>query len=540
MMTRLYIPEIRLGLDEHEDCLHERIVELLAVDPEALGPWQVRRKSLDTRSRAAVRRVFGVEVEVSDSVVTPELRRRFGRLPKRALPAASLPQPRRNPVHPVVIVGAGPAGLFCAQRLVDAGVPVILLDRGKPIRERARDCKAFRKVGALNPESNIQFGEGGAGTYSDGKLTYRTDDPLAAYVLETFIRYGADPEIRYLSRPHIGTEHLRACIVRMSKGLEDGGARLCFNSRLEGIISQERGGTRRLSAVTLGTGQELPAEFAVLALGHSARDTFLQLYAQGLPVIPKAFAVGVRTEHPQEIIDRSQYGVHACDARLPRASYALSRKVRVDTERGVYSFCMCPGGEVMACSSEPGGVVTNGMSYSVQRSGYANSGIVVSLSPADYGGSEQDPFAGVRFQRRLEEAAFALGGSDYRAPAQRISDFLRKRTSGAIGVHATTYRPGVTEADLRTILPSFVIAGLEQAFPVFGSRIPGYASELGIMVGVESRTSSPIRIPRGDDLQAVGWDGLYPMGEGAGYAGGIVSAAVDGVRAADAIINRLS
>lgn len=539
-MTRLYISEVRLALDEPEALLRERVVGILDIPPEALGELLVRRKSLDTRNRTAVRQVFGVEVDVEASAVSPALRERFGNLPKRALPAPPLPRPRKQPEHPVVIVGAGPAGLFCAQRLVDARIPVILLERGKPIRGRARDCKVFQKGGELNPESNIQFGEGGAGAYSDGKLTYRTDDPLAAYVLETFIRYGANPDIRYLNRPHIGTEHLRACIVRMSEGLESGGAMLQFNSRLDGLVSREHAGVRQLAALQLSSGREIPAEYAVLALGHSARDTFERLHTQGLVVIPKAFAVGVRAEHPQEMIDRSQYGAHAADDRLPRASYALSKTVTVGTDRGVYSFCMCPGGEIMACSSETGGVVTNGMSYSVQRSGFANSGIVVSLTPADYGGSEQDPFAGIRFQRQIEEAAFRLGGRDYRAPAQRISDFLHKRTSGTIGSDATTYRRGVTETDLREVLPPFVVAGLEQALPVFSRRIPGYGSDTGIIVGVESRTSSPIRIPRGDDLQAVGWDGLYPMGEGAGYAGGIVSAAVDGVRAADAIIDRLN
>ncbi len=535
---KLYLPELRLRIEESAELLRERAAGQLQIAPDAIRKLDIRRRSLDTRQRDVIWSVYGLELEVDPAAVAPDTGRRFSQIPKRALPAPLPPRPSRLPEHPIVIVGAGPAGLFCAQRLADVGVPCVLVERGKPIRRRAQDTKRFKKSGELNPESNIQFGEGGAGTYSDGKLTYRTDDPLSAWVLETFIRYGADPEIRYLNRPHIGTEHLRACIVRMSEGLSAQGVAFRFDSRLEHLVIEEQGNRKVLRAARLTDG-EIPAEKLVLGIGHSARDTFLALQADGVPFVAKPFAVGVRAEHPQLLVDQSQYGRHADNPALPRASYALSQQVRTDAERGVYSFCMCPGGETMACSSEFGGVVTNGMSYSVQRSGVASSGLVVSVNPPDCG-DPADAFAGMRFQRSLEEAAFRLGGGTYFAPAQGISDFLSGKVSGRLGAQGTTYHPGVTEADLRTILPPFVTAALERALPAFERRIRGYTGESGIIVGVETRTSSPVRIPREEDLQATGWTGLYPVGEGAGYAGGIVSAAVDGVRAADAILKALA
>lgn len=535
---KLYLPEVRLALGESEDLLHEKAAELLGVDTSVIESLEIRRKSLDTRHFKTIWWVYGLEIEVDATHVSPEMRVRYAHPPKRVLPAPRPPRPARVPPKPIVIVGAGPAGLFCAQRLADAGVPSIVIERGKSIRDRAQDTKRFRKGGALDPDSNIQFGEGGAGTYSDGKLTYRTGDPLAAYVLDIFVRYGAKPEIRYLSRPHIGTEHLRACIVRMSAALRGAGVQMLFSARMESLeFSGLAGEKRRLHAVRLASGETIETSSAVLALGHSARDTFTNLYAQGVPFIPKPFAVGVRAEHPQDVVDRAQYGRHAGTFGLPAASYALSHQFG---RRGIYSFCMCPGGEVMGCSSEWGGVVTNGMSYSRQRSGYANAGLVVTVNPEDCGASLTDPFGGVRLQRELESTAFVVAGSNYFAPAQRIEDFLRRRTSGTIDRLCTTYRPGVAEVDLWSVLPRVVAEALLAALPAFARKIPGFASQEGILVGVETRTSSPVRIPRGDDLQALGWEGLYPVGEGAGYAGGIVSAAVDGVRAADAILARLA
>jgi uncharacterized FAD-dependent dehydrogenase len=534
-MKTLYIPELRLHLDEPVDVLRQRAAEALHATPGQILRLEVRRRSLDTRQQT-VWSVFGVEVDVDEARLDPRDVAHYAAMPKRAAPIPPAPRPRRMPANPVVVVGAGPAGLFCALRLREAGLPVVILERGKPIRERAQDTKLFRKGGMLNPESNIQFGEGGAGTYSDGKLTYRTDDPLAAYVLDGFIRYGAKPDIRVLSRPHIGTEHLRACIVRMTKSLQDAGLVFHYGGRVEGLVVERAGDLKRARGVRLASGEELAADQVVLAIGHSARDTFLHLAAQGVPFVPKAFSVGVRAEHPQDLIDRTQYGRHAGNRALPAASYALSQTVDAHGERGVYSFCMCPGGEVMACSSEAGGVVTNGMSFSVQRSGYADSGIVVAVNPADVGATETDPFAGMRFQRELEAAAFALGGGGYRAPAQRIGDFLRRRTSGALAPLGTTYRPGVTEADLTSVLPPFVAQAIAKALPAFDKKIAGYATNAGVFVGFETRTSSPVRIPRGESLWALGWERLYPLGEGAGYAGGILSAAVDGVRAADAIL----
>lgn len=529
---RLYLPEIRIAFGESSELLRAKVCDALHIGPAALKRLEIRRKSLDTRQREIIWHVYGVEVEVDPAAVDPRDAAFYAKLPKRALPAPTPPRPSRMPAAPVVIVGAGPAGLFAAQRLHEVGIPVIVLERGKPIRRRAQDTKIFRKGGPLDPESNIQFGEGGAGTYSDGKLTYRTDDPLSTYALEVFVKYGAKPEIRFLSRPHIGTEHLRASIVRMTAALAAAGVQFRYDARVESLAF-DAGPVSRVRGVRLAGGEEIAASAVFLAVGHSARDTFAALHAQGVPFIPKAFSVGVRAEHPQTLVDASQYGSHAGAPGLPAASYALSQQVKAGLDRGVYSFCMCPGGEVMACSSESDGVVTNGMSYSVQRSGFANSGVVVSVEPADFGGSEKDPFAGVRFQRALEQAAFTLGGGGYLAPAQRIGDFLRKKVSGTLTAGATTYRPGVAEADLRAILPPFVVKGLEQALPAFERKIRGYTSHDGVIVGVETRTSSPVRIPRGETLEAAGWQGLYPLGEGAGYAGGILSAAVDGVRAAD-------
>jgi hypothetical protein len=443
-----------------------------------------------------------------------------------------------------VVVGAGPCGYFGALLLAQMGLRPLLLERGQPVKQRTADTFGFwRGERPFNPESNAQFGEGGAGTFSDGKLYSQVSEP-AAYVrkvLEELVAAGANPEILTLHRPHIGTFKL-ATVVRGLRGrIEALGGEVRFESRVEALELDPE--SRAVRGVRLAGGERIAAERVVLAIGHSARDSFAALHGQGVAIQPKPFAIGVRIEHPQDLIDRARWGPAAGHPRLGAAEYKLVHHCSgpLSAGRAVYSFCMCPGGLVVGATSEQGRVVTNGMSQHSRNERNANSGIVVQVELADlepYGKGPGDPLAGVAFQRHWESQAFAAGGASYRAPAQRVGDFLAGRPSPAessTGVEGS-YQPGITFTDLRSCLPEFVSAAIAEALPQFERRIPGFAGEEALLTGVETRTSSPLRIPRDEkSLECINTPGLYPAGEGAGYAGGILSAAIDGIKVAEQV-----
>jgi uncharacterized FAD-dependent dehydrogenase len=520
---------ITLSPREDEDRLASLVTAQLHLPPEALRAFRIVRKAVDARQKPRIKLVYTVSFELADEA---PLRDRIGSDPALAglewLPEFLPPvfAPLRSPQR-IVIAGSGPAGLFAALRLAEYGLTATVIERGQPVEQRAHDVQLFWGKGRLDPESNVQFGEGGAGTFSDGKLTCRSKDPLVGWVLERLAAFGAPPEVRYLAKPHIGTDCLRQVVSAIRAHLLYKGFQIRFGCRLNDIVTHNG----RVVAVIAGQ-DELPCDLLILATGHSARDTYELLEQRGVPLERKPFAMGLRVEHPQEIIDRIQYGAPR-DSNLPAADYAVTWNNRV-TGRSAYSFCMCPGGVVIAGSSEEGGVVTNGMSGQKRNSPHANSALVVNVTTEDFGGS--GPLAGVEFQRFWERRAFAAGGGGYRAPAQNLLAFL-KRPGGARAV--ASYRPGIVEAELEQVLPPFITATLRDGIADFGRRLRGFVSSEAALIGIESRTSAPVRIPRDEHYQSRGLAGLYPAGEGAGYAGGIMSSAIDGIKIADAIAGRL-
>jgi uncharacterized FAD-dependent dehydrogenase len=531
----LRLTEIKLALDHDAAALRRAAQARIG---EAVLTMRIFRRGTDARSRAAILLVYTLDVEVADEEAV--LRRFAGdphvtRTPDMAYrPVAHAPA--RLAERPVVI-GAGPCGLFAAFTLAQMGFRPIILERGRVVRERTKDTFAFWRRAVFQPESNVQFGEGGAGTFSDGKLWSGIRDPahLGRRVLEEFVRAGAPEEILVAAKPHIGTFRLVTVVENLRAQIENLGGEYRFETRVTDMcIGRARDGARRIEGVVLEDGSVLKAQHVVLAPGHSARDLFSVLVDRGVLVEPKPFSVGVRIEHPQSLIDRARYGDCAGHPALGAADYKLVH--HGSNGRSTYSFCMCPGGTVVAATSEAGRVVTNGMSQYSRAERNANAGIVVGVGPADFAAAERDdPLGGVAFQRRLESAAFEAGGRDYRAPAQRVGDFLAGRPSVALGEVVPSYKPGVTPTDLSLCLPAFVVEAIREALPVFGRRIAGFAMEDAVMTGVETRTSSPIRVTRGEDFCSVNTQGLYPAGEGAGYAGGILSAAVDGTRVAEAL-----
>ncbi len=439
---------------------------------------------------------------------------------------------RPVPTRPVII-GLGPCGLFAGLLLAEMGFRPILLERGKKVRERTVDTFGLWRKGTLDPESNVQFGEGGAGTFSDGKLYSRIKDPKhrGRKVLTEFVEAGAPPEILYVAKPHIGTFRLVKMVEAMRAKIESLGGEIRFQTRVEDLVLEGR----KVRGVILGDGRLLEADHVVLAVGHSARDTFGMLHDRGVHITPKPFSIGFRIEHPQALIDRCRFGPLAGHPLLGAADYKLVHHCR--NGRSVYSFCMCPGGTVVAAASEPGRVVTNGMSQYSRDERNANSGIVVGITPEDFPGD--DPLAGVELQRHWEERAFELGGGTYEAPGQLVGDFLAGRPSRELGSVVPSYQPGVRLGDLSTCLPDYAIEAIREAIPAFDKQIRGFAMNDAVLTGVETRTSSPLRIERGEDYQSLNTEGLYPAGEGAGYAGGILSAAVDGIEVAEAVAESL-
>lgn len=498
----------------------------LGLAPADLLEFCIRRKGVDARKKPRVLLVYTVSFSLADERCLSHKLGQLDNLEQLSVEPSFTIRSERRP-EPVVIAGMGPAGLFCALRLVGHGIAATLIERGKPVEERVQDVSRFWRDGTLHPESNVQFGEGGAGTFSDGKLTCRLRDPNTAWVLDQLVQFGAPPEIRYQAKPHVGTDRLRGVVAAIRNSLQQHGCCIRFSTCLTGLTSQ----TDRIAAVVCNQSEELPCTHLVLAIGHSARDTYRMLATRKLLLESKPFAIGLRVEHPQELIDRIQYG--RPHPALPRADYALTYN-NESSGRSCYSFCMCPGGLVIGSSSEPEMVVVNGMSNLQRNSGFANSALVVNVRPGDFDGS--DPLAGVRFQQQWERLAYQSGGNSYHAPAQNLLSFIG---SGG-GPCRSSYRPGTKEADLSKVLPAYVTATLREGIRSFERKMKGFVTTEATLTGVETRTSAPLRILRGQGLQSPSLQGLYPCGEGAGYAGGIMSAALDGVRVADKIAEQLN
>ena len=528
----LRIANIPLSVDEEESSLRPNAARVLHIKPESISEFQIVKKSLDARKKNRIHFVYTVDVSMPPVEEERILRNPPGALQVRAAPARafSAPAPVRKRIQPrPVIVGTGPAGIFAALRLAEGGVPPLVVERGKEVSSRVKDVERFWEEGILDPESNVQFGEGGAGTFSDGKLYTRLNDPRISYLLETFVRFGAPAEILYLQKPHIGTDRLRRVVIGLRSFLQEKGAEFKFQTKVTALKTIEG----RMAAAILNDKEEIAAPLLFLAPGHSARDTYRMLGDAGVALQPKPFAVGLRIEHPQRFIDRIQYGPSAGHPRLPPAEYQLA--LRSSAGRAVYSFCMCPGGSVIGAGSEEGGLVTNGMSFFRRDAPWANSALVVNVGEEDFG--KEDPLSGMDFQRRWEEKAFRAGGGGFRAPAQGLVDFLARRVP--VSCSHGSFRPGVAPASLDECLPGFAAAALREAIPLFQRKMPGFSSPEAMLIGVETRTSAPVRILRGDDYHSRSVRGLIPMGEGSGYAGGIISSALDGIKAADAVLEQL-
>ncbi|MBH1999114.1 MAG: NAD(P)/FAD-dependent oxidoreductase [Sphingomonadaceae bacterium] len=532
---------LTLPLDHPAEAMPDAICARLGIDAADLLSFTLVRRGNDARRRSAILLVYTMDVAVADEAAvlerlaadhdvrpTPDTTYRF---------VAQAPQ--GGPALRPVVIGAGPCGLFAGLILAQMGFRPIILDRGKAVRERTKDTWALWRRAELDPDSNVQFGEGGAGTFSDGKLYCRVKDPrfLGRKVLEEFVAAGAPDDILWEAHPHIGTFRLVTMVEAMRKQIEALGGEYRWQHRVEDLALEPQGdGSQRLRGVILQDGSMIETDHVVMAVGHSARPTFEMLHRRGVFIEPKPFSIGVRIEHPQSWVDRARYGKCAGHPDLGAAAYSLAH--HCDNGRTVYSFCMCPGGRVVAATSEEGRVVTNGMSQYSRAEFNANSGLVVGIDPSrDY---PDGPLAGIEFQRHWESMAYVAGGSSYWAPGQTVGDFMAGRASTQLGEVVPSYKPGVTPTDLSQCLPGFVVDAIREALPAFGRQIADYDHPDAVMTGVETRTSSPIRITRGKDFQSLSVTGLFPAGEGAGYAGGILSAAIDGIKVAEAVARAMT
>ncbi len=529
----LRLTELKLPLDHAKDALRPALCQRLGIDDAELMDFTIFRRSYDARKKSAITLIYTLDFTVRDEAalltkladdrhvgLTPDTRYKF----VAHAPAALKTRP--------VVIGTGPCGLLAGLILAQMGFKPIILERGKAVRERTKDTWGLWRNNKLNPESNVQFGEGGAGTFSDGKLYSQIKDPQhhGRKVLEEFVKAGAPEEILYVSKPHIGTFRLVKMVESIRATITELGGEIRFGCKVERVLIDHH----QVTGVALASGEIIATDHVVLAVGHSARDTFQMLYEQGVYIEAKPFSIGFRVEHPQTLIDNARFGPNAGNEILGAADYKLVHHCA--NGRAAYSFCMCPGGQVVAATSEEGRVVTNGMSQYSRAERNANAALVVEVKPEDFPGDyKTNPLAGIDFQRQWESAAFVAGGSTYAAPAQRVGDFLAGRPSTQLGTVDPSYQPGVHMTDLSRCVPPYVIDALREAIPAFDKQIRGFAMADAVLTGVETRTSSPIRIKRGSDYQSINTRGLYPAGEGAGYAGGILSAGVDGIKVAEAL-----
>ena len=539
----LRITDLKLPLDHTDAALGAAIVARLGIAATELTGYRIAKRSYDARKRGAIVLIYAVDVDTPREAELLQRARDNADSKLHPTPDTTYKfvakAPPQLPLRPLVI-GMGPCGLFAGLVLAQMGFRPIILERGKAVRERTVDTFGLWRRKVLDPESNVQFGEGGAGTFSDGKLYSQISDKqhYGRKVLTEFVAAGAPEEILTVSKPHIGTFRLVSMVEKMRATIESLGGEIRFGQRVDDLLVEtDAAGTRHVRGVALASGKQLRADHVVLALGHSARDTFAMLHARGVYLEAKPFSVGFRIEHPQAVIDRARFGPQAGHPLLGAADYKLVHHAR--NGRSVYSFCMCPGGTVVAAASEPGRVVTNGMSQYSRNERNANAGIVVGITPEDFAPYGEGPLAGIALQRHWEAQAFALGGGDYCAPAQCVGDFLRNRPSTALGAVLPSYTPGITLGSLDEALPRYAIEAIREALPAFDKQIRGFAMDDAVLTGVETRTSSPLRITRFDDGHSRNTRGLFPAGEGAGYAGGILSAGVDGIKAAEAVARSL-
>jgi len=529
----LRITDIRLPIDHSPDALREAICRKLKIAAVTLEIFTVVKRGHDARKKPKIFYVYTVDVAVRDQdetmarlkdphvKIAPDTEYKF---------VARAPEQFNRPL----VIGAGPCGLFAALVLAQMGFRPIILERGKAVRQRTKDTWALWRKNILDPESNVQFGEGGAGTFSDGKLYSQIKDPrfLGRKVLTEFVKAGAPGEILTEAHPHIGTFRLVTMVESLRGTIEGLGGEYRFQSKVTDLLLEDR----VVKGVRLESGEEIASDHVVLAVGHSASDVFHMLYDRGVAIEAKPFSIGLRIEHPQSLIDRAKFGTSS--KQLGAAEYRLVH--HASNGRSVYSFCMCPGGTVVAAASEEGRVVTNGMSQYSRNERNANAGIVVGITPEDYAPYGEGPLAGIALQRHWESQAFVAGGENYAAPGQRVGDFLAGQPSTALGSVVPSYRPSVTPTDLSSCLPDYAIAAIREALTAFGRQLKGFDMDDAVLTGVETRTSSPVRVPRGLDFQSTNTKGLYPGGEGAGYAGGILSAGVDGIKLAEAVATAVS
>jgi uncharacterized protein len=533
----LRLTELKLPLGHDEPALKAALLTRLNLRADDLVGFTIFRRGYDARKPKAIELIYTLDIELKNEAAALKRLardRNVTRAPDMAYRhVAKLDNaPARRPV----VIGAGPCGYFAGLILAEMGMAPIILERGKIVRERTKDTFGFWRKRILNPESNAQFGEGGAGTFSDGKLYSGVKDPryLGRKVMIEFVEAGAPDEILYVSKPHIGTFRLVSMIEHLREKITRLGGDFRFQTRVDRlVVGKDASGKRKVEGVVLHDGTHLETDAVVLAVGHSARDTFQMLYDEGVHIEAKPFSIGFRVEHPQSLIDRARFGPNAGNKLLGAADYKIVH--HASNGRSVYSFCMCPGGTVVATASEPGRVVTNGMSQYSRNERNANAGIVVGITPADYPGH---PLAGIAFQRHWEEQAFKAGGENYSAPGQRIEDFLAARPSTQLGDVTPSYKPQVQPADLSSCLPDYAIDAIREAIPAFDRQIKGFSLPDAVLTGVETRTSSPISIRRDETLQSLNTKGLFPAGEGAGYAGGILTAAIDGIKVAEAVARK--
>ena len=527
------ITELRLPLEHLAEALPAAIAERLGVAPADLLDFAVFKRGYDARKRDAIVLVYTIDATLTDETAILE---KFVQ-DQHVKPAPDttyqfVGHAPENLAQRPVIVGFGPCGIMAGLLLAQMGFRPIILERGKKVRERTKDTWGLWRKNQLNPESNVQFGEGGAGTFSDGKLYSQIKDPkhYGRKVLTEFVKAGAPEEILYVSKPHIGTFRLVKMVENIRNEIEALGGEIRFQQQVTDVLIEDG----HLRGVVLASGEQIRTDHVVLALGHSARDTFKMLFERGVFMEQKPFSLGFRIEHPQTLIDQARFGKHAGNELLGAADYKIVHHAK--NGRSVYSFCMCPGGQVVAATSEEGRVVTNGMSQYSRAERNANAGIVVGVTPEDYPGN---PLAGLEFQRQWESRAYELGGGNYEAPGQLVGDFIKGIPSAQLGSVEPSYQPGVNLTDLATSLPGYAIEAIREALPAFERQIKGFSMYDAVLTGVETRTSSPLRITRGQDMQSLNVKGLYPAGEGAGYAGGILSAGVDGIRVAEAVASEM-
>lgn len=521
---KFIINNLKLTLEDSTEVLKSISAKKLNIRTEAISNFRIIKESVDARKKSNIQFVYSVLVEVEGALKVKT--NNDIRILNETISETFVPGTLKMTKRPVII-GTGPAGIFAGLILARNGFKPIIFERGECVEKRTEIVDEYWRTGKLNSEVNVQFGEGGAGTFSDGKLTTRINDRRSDIVLEEFHRYGAGEEILYKGKPHIGTDVLKKVVVNMRKEIIRLGGEVRFNSKLTSVLSKEG----KVVGLLINGNQEVLTDTIILAIGHSARDTYKSLFEEGVKLVPKPFSIGVRIEHPQELINFAQYGKAIGHNRLGPADYQLFCKVGLRT---VYSFCMCPGGSVVASASEPNSIVTNGMSEFARAKENANSALVVSVDPKDFESSH--PLAGIEFQRKWEKLAFDVGGKNDSAPIQRLEDFLLAKDTGKLGIIKPSYTGKTKVSDLNLCLPKFVTESMREAVGVFDNKLRGFGTPDALLTGVETRTSAPLRIIRDDNLEAEGLKGLYPAGEGAGYAGGIVSAAVDGIRIAEQIL----